>query len=201
MAILEEESLKKNKDLGTSIEKLLSFLITTAIHFPDAYFQFLTKEKDIKENKAKEIVFARQITFPDDGNELLAFGGDPLAQLHYWDLDHDMRQRFVPLSGPLGSWFMSVTGKHLATILQGPTRQVVVLNAKTRKAGSSRGVLEVRSHEVPFLLEHEQTVGWLRYERMAASPELLYGEDSNSNYQGQGLKLAKQFVQSALSRY
>jgi len=55
-------------------------------------------------------------------------------------------------------------------------------------------VLEVRSHEVPFLLEHEQTVGWLRYERMAAAPELLYGQDSNSNYQGQGLKLAKQFV-------
>ncbi len=68
-------------------------------------------------------------------------------------------------------------------------------NAKTKKAGSSRGVLEVRSHEVPFLLEHEQTVGWLRYERMAASPELLYGEDSNSNYQGQRLKLAKQFTQ------
>ena len=63
------------------------------------------------------------------------------------------------------------------------------------KAGSSRGVLEVRSHEVPFLLEHGQTVGWLRYERMAARPELLYGQDVNSNYQGQGLKLAKQFRQ------
>jgi dCTP deaminase len=66
-------------------------------------------------------------------------------------------------------------------------------NTKTNKAGSSRGVLEVRSHEVPFLLEHRQTVGWLRYERMAAPPELLYGQDGNSNYQGQGLKLAKQF--------
>lgn len=66
-------------------------------------------------------------------------------------------------------------------------------NAQTNKAGSSRGVLEVRSHEVPFLLEHGQTVGWLRYERMAARPELLYGQDVNSNYQGQGLKLAKQF--------
>jgi len=68
-------------------------------------------------------------------------------------------------------------------------------NAKTNKAGSSRGVLEVRSHEVPFLLEHGQTVGWLRYERMAARPELLYGQGSNSNYQGQNLKLAKQFTQ------
>ena len=66
---------------------------------------------------------------------------------------------------------------------------------KTSKAGSSKGVLEVRSHEVPFLLEHGQTVGWLRYERMAARPDLLYGQDINSNYQGQSLKLAKQFKQ------
>jgi dCTP deaminase len=61
------------------------------------------------------------------------------------------------------------------------------------KAGSSRGVLEVRSHEVPFLLEHGQTVGWLHYERMADAPSILYGQDLNSNYQGQNLKLAKQF--------
>jgi len=66
-------------------------------------------------------------------------------------------------------------------------------NARTRKAGSSKGVLEVRSHVIPFLLEHGQTVGSLRYERMAARPDLLYGQDSNSNYQGQALKLAKQF--------
>jgi dCTP deaminase len=64
-----------------------------------------------------------------------------------------------------------------------------------RKAGSSRGVLEVRSHEVPFLLEHGQTVGWLRYERMADAPETLYGQEIKSNYQGQSLKLAKQFRQ------
>ncbi|HUN71932.1 MAG TPA: 2'-deoxycytidine 5'-triphosphate deaminase [Steroidobacteraceae bacterium] len=64
---------------------------------------------------------------------------------------------------------------------------------RTRRAGSSRGVLEVRSHEVPFLLEHGQTVGWLRYERMAERPEVLYGSEAASNYQGQQLKLAKQF--------
>ncbi len=66
-------------------------------------------------------------------------------------------------------------------------------DANTRRAGSSRGVLEVRSHEVPFLLEHGQTVGWLRYERMAERPEKLYGQGIESNYQGQQLKLAKQF--------
>jgi dCTP deaminase len=66
-------------------------------------------------------------------------------------------------------------------------------SATNRKAGSSRGVLEVRSHEVPFLLEHGQIVGWLRYEYMAEEPETLYGQDIKSNYQGQSLKLAKQF--------
>jgi dCTP deaminase len=69
------------------------------------------------------------------------------------------------------------------------------LTATNAKAGSSRGVLEVRSHEVPFLLEHGQTVGWLRYERMAEAPQTLYGQEIKSNYQGQALKLAKQFRQ------
>ena len=69
-------------------------------------------------------------------------------------------------------------------------------NPSNKKAGSSRGVLEVRSHEVPFLLEHGQIVGWLRYERMADEPETLYGQAIKSNYQGQSLKLAKQFRQS-----
>jgi dCTP deaminase len=57
----------------------------------------------------------------------------------------------------------------------------------------ARAVLEVRSHEVPFMLEHGQTVGWLRYERMAEQPDRLYGEKIGSNYQNQGLALAKQF--------
>lgn len=67
-------------------------------------------------------------------------------------------------------------------------------NATTGKAGGSRGVLEVRSREVPFLLEDGQIVGWLRYERMAERPRILYGEGMKSHYQGQGLKLAKQFL-------
>ncbi|GLS85035.1 2'-deoxycytidine 5'-triphosphate deaminase [Cypionkella aquatica] len=57
----------------------------------------------------------------------------------------------------------------------------------------SRGVLEVRCHEAPFVLEHGQIVGRLVYERMASRPETLYGREIASNYQGQGLKLAKQF--------
>lgn len=58
----------------------------------------------------------------------------------------------------------------------------------------SRGVLEVRCHEAPFVLEHGQIVGRLVYERMAARPDTLYGREIASNYQGQGLKLAKQFI-------
>lgn len=57
----------------------------------------------------------------------------------------------------------------------------------------SRGVLEVRCHEAPFVLEHGQVVGRLVYERMTERPETLYGAGIASNYQGQGLKLAKQF--------
>lgn len=57
----------------------------------------------------------------------------------------------------------------------------------------SRGVLEVRCHEAPFVLEHGQVVGRLVYERMDALPEQLYGAGIASNYQGQGLKLSKHF--------
>ena len=57
----------------------------------------------------------------------------------------------------------------------------------------SRGVLEVRCHEAPFVLEHGQIVGRLVYEKMAEIPEELYGQNIKSNYQGQGLKLSKHF--------
>jgi dCTP deaminase len=62
-------------------------------------------------------------------------------------------------------------------------------------AGGSgaRGVLEVRCHEAPFALDHGQIVGRLVYERMQAEPDILYGRDVGSNYQGQGLKLSKHF--------
>ena len=57
----------------------------------------------------------------------------------------------------------------------------------------SRGVLEVRCHEAPFVLEHAQVVGRLVYEKMSDVPARLYGADLKSNYQGQGLKLSKHF--------
>ena len=57
----------------------------------------------------------------------------------------------------------------------------------------ARAVLEVRSREVPFILEHGQIVGRLVYEKMLARPDQLYGTGIGSNYQAQGLKLSKHF--------
>ena len=61
----------------------------------------------------------------------------------------------------------------------------------------SRAVLEVRPHEVPFMLEDGQLVGRLAYERLAALPERLYGTGIGSTYQAQGLRLSKHFKQPA----
>ncbi len=62
----------------------------------------------------------------------------------------------------------------------------------TNKAGS-RAVLEVRSRDVPFILEHGQPVAKLVYETMAAKPAEAYGREG-SHYQGQGLRLSKHFT-------
>ena len=58
----------------------------------------------------------------------------------------------------------------------------------------SRAVLEVRSYEVPFVIEDGQIVGRLTYERLTALPIKLYGAGVKSNYQGQGIALSKHFV-------
>ena len=64
----------------------------------------------------------------------------------------------------------------------------------TFEARKTRAVLEVRSHEVPFLVEQGQIVCRLVFEPMSEAPESLYGAlQSESNYQSQGLKLAKHF--------
>jgi len=56
----------------------------------------------------------------------------------------------------------------------------------------SKGVLEVRTHDMPFLLEHGQIVARLVYEPLTERPSRLYGE-GGSHYQRQGLKLSKHF--------
>ncbi len=57
----------------------------------------------------------------------------------------------------------------------------------------AKAVLEVRSYEVPFVIEDGQIVGRLAYERLTDQPERLYGSGVKSNYQRQGLRLSKHF--------
>lgn len=59
----------------------------------------------------------------------------------------------------------------------------------------ARAVLEVRSHDVPFLIEDGQTFCSMQFEPNTEIPSFVYGSDIKSNYQGQGLKLGKHFKQ------
>jgi dCTP deaminase len=57
----------------------------------------------------------------------------------------------------------------------------------------ARAVLEVRSYEVPFVIEDGQVVGRLAYERLTERPARLYGAGLKSSYQRQGIALSKHF--------
>ncbi|MGH2662774.1 MAG: 2'-deoxycytidine 5'-triphosphate deaminase [Actinomycetota bacterium] len=61
----------------------------------------------------------------------------------------------------------------------------------------SRAALEVRAHDVPFMIEHGQRVCKLTFERMAEEPDLLYGAKIGSSYQGQLDTLGKHFRRPA----
>lgn len=69
----------------------------------------------------------------------------------------------------------------------------------TNNLKGARAVLEVRSHDVPFMIEHGQDVGRLIYERLLGEPQSIYGVTIGSNYQSQGLKLSKQFKPLAMA--
>ena len=64
------------------------------------------------------------------------------------------------------------------------------------RENGTRAVLEVRSHEVPFIIEDGQIVGRIWYERLTGLPERVYGAAIGSSYQEQGLQLSKQFKRS-----
>jgi dCTP deaminase len=68
-------------------------------------------------------------------------------------------------------------------------------DSRHRKHGS-RAALEVRARDVPFMVEHRQPICKLAFERMAATPDVLYGEDVGSNYQRQVTTLSKHFKEA-----
>ncbi len=57
----------------------------------------------------------------------------------------------------------------------------------------SYAVLEVKTNEVPFLLEDGQTIARIKYEKLNKNSIIVYGKHIKSNYQNQGLKLSKHF--------
>ena len=63
----------------------------------------------------------------------------------------------------------------------------------------SRAALEVRARDVSFMVEHGQPVCKLAFERMAEEPDVLYGEELSSNYQGQQTMLSKHFLGQELA--
>ena len=67
--------------------------------------------------------------------------------------------------------------------------------SRDRLAHGSRAALEVRARDVSFMVEHRQPVCKLAFERMAAEPDVLYGTDVGSNYQGQQTMLSKHFAE------
>ena len=58
----------------------------------------------------------------------------------------------------------------------------------------SYAVLEVKTNEVPFLIEDGQTIARIKYEMLNKKSKVLYGKNIKSNYQNQGLALSKHFV-------
>jgi dCTP deaminase len=64
-----------------------------------------------------------------------------------------------------------------------------------RVGHGSRAALEVRARDVSFMVEHRQPVCKLAFERMAETPDVLYGEDVGSSYQGQQTMLSKHFAE------
>ncbi len=58
----------------------------------------------------------------------------------------------------------------------------------------SYAVLEVKTNELPFLLEDGQTIARIKYEKLNKKSNVVYGSNMKSNYQNQGLKLSKHFI-------
>ncbi len=58
----------------------------------------------------------------------------------------------------------------------------------------SYAVLEVKTNEIPFLIEDGQTIARIKYEKLNKMSNIVYGMSINSNYQNQRLKLSKHFI-------
>ena len=79
-------------------------------------------------------------------------------------------------------------GLHLFLLL---IQHMILLGHQNLGFGDPKGsyaVLEVKTNEVPFLLEDNQTIARIKYEKLNKKSNIVYGLDIKSNYQNQGLK-------------
>jgi dCTP deaminase len=105
-----------------------------------------------------------------------------LASREKMQIPADLAAEMAPIDPAIGEFRVHYAGFFDPGFGQGPDGRP-----------SARAVLEVRSRDVPFLLEDGQPVGRLVYEKLADRADELYGSTAVSNYQGQGLKLSKHF--------
>jgi dCTP deaminase len=105
-----------------------------------------------------------------------------LASREKVQIPADLAAEMAPIDPAIGEFRVHYAGFFDPGFGQGPDGRP-----------TARAVLEVRSRDVPFLLEDGQPVGRLVYEKLAGAADELYGADASSNYQHQGLKLSKHF--------
>jgi dCTP deaminase len=105
-----------------------------------------------------------------------------LASREKMQIPADLAAEMAPIDPAIGEFRVHYAGFFDPGFGQGPDGRP-----------AARAVLEVRSRDVPFLIEDGQPVGRLVYERLADAADELYGAGSTSNYQHQGLKLSKHF--------
>jgi dCTP deaminase len=105
-----------------------------------------------------------------------------LASREKMRIPADLAAEMVPIDPAMGEFRVHYAGFFDPGFGEGPGG-----------APSARGVLEVRSHEVPFVLEDGQIIARLVFEPLSQAPQSLYGQAGVSNYQGQALKLSKHF--------
>jgi len=105
-----------------------------------------------------------------------------LASRERMQIPSDLAAEMAPIDPAIGEFRVHYAGFFDPGFGQGPDG-----------SPCARAVLEVRSRDVPFLLEDAQPVGRLVFEELADAADELYGAGPTSNYQGQGLKLSKHF--------
>jgi dCTP deaminase len=105
-----------------------------------------------------------------------------LASREQMQIPADLAAEMAPIDPAIGEFRVHYAGFFDPGFGQGPDGRP-----------AARAVLEVRSRDVPFLLEDGQPVGRLVFEELADATDELYGAGATSNYQHQGLKLSKHF--------